>query len=94
MEFKFLKSFFLCGLQIGSGHPRPCSEDDMESPFPKELTLQQVRQHALTSTGLYSRRRQRSNINRLTSIPGHISGFLRLPDPADDRQLCGPVRLQ
>lgn len=58
MEFKVLKSF-LCGLQIGSGHPRPCSEDDMESPFPKELTLQQVRQHALTSTGLYSRRRQR-----------------------------------
>ncbi|XP_075885027.1 serine/threonine-protein phosphatase 6 regulatory subunit 2 isoform X4 [Nelusetta ayraudi] len=27
---------------IGSGHPRPCSEDDMESPFPKELTLQQA----------------------------------------------------
>lgn len=36
---------FLCGLQIGSGHPRPSSEDDMESPFPKELTLQQVPLH-------------------------------------------------
>lgn len=32
--------FFL--VQIGTGHPRPSSEDDMESPFPKELTLQQV----------------------------------------------------
>ncbi|XP_067445714.1 serine/threonine-protein phosphatase 6 regulatory subunit 2 isoform X2 [Thunnus thynnus] len=27
---------------IGSGNPRPSSEDDMESPFPKELTLQQA----------------------------------------------------
>lgn len=27
---------------IGTGHPRPSSEDDMESPFPKELTLQQA----------------------------------------------------
>ncbi|XP_020790370.2 serine/threonine-protein phosphatase 6 regulatory subunit 2 [Boleophthalmus pectinirostris] len=26
---------------VGSGNPRPSSEDDMESPFPKELTLQQ-----------------------------------------------------
>lgn len=29
-------------VQIGTGNPRPSSEDDMESPFPKELTLQQV----------------------------------------------------
>uniref|UniRef100_A0A7N8XZI1 Protein phosphatase 6, regulatory subunit 2b n=1 Tax=Mastacembelus armatus TaxID=205130 RepID=A0A7N8XZI1_9TELE len=27
---------------MGTGNPRPSSEDDMESPFPKELTLQQV----------------------------------------------------
>ncbi|XP_035521444.1 serine/threonine-protein phosphatase 6 regulatory subunit 2 [Morone saxatilis] len=27
---------------IGTGNPRPSSEDDMESPFPKELTLQQA----------------------------------------------------
>ncbi|RVE71910.1 hypothetical protein OJAV_G00056480 [Oryzias javanicus] len=27
---------------VGSGNPRPCSEDDMESPFPKELTVQQA----------------------------------------------------
>ncbi|XP_061138397.1 serine/threonine-protein phosphatase 6 regulatory subunit 2 isoform X1 [Syngnathus typhle] len=27
---------------VGSGNPRPSSEDDMESPFPKELTLQQA----------------------------------------------------
>ncbi|KAA8590169.1 hypothetical protein FQN60_014103 [Etheostoma spectabile] len=27
---------------IGTGSPRPSSEDDMESPFPKELTLQQA----------------------------------------------------
>ncbi|XP_017261644.1 serine/threonine-protein phosphatase 6 regulatory subunit 2 isoform X1 [Kryptolebias marmoratus] len=27
---------------IGTGNPRPCSEDDMESPFPKELTVQQA----------------------------------------------------
>ncbi|XP_037623398.1 serine/threonine-protein phosphatase 6 regulatory subunit 2 isoform X4 [Sebastes umbrosus] len=27
---------------VGTGNPRPCSEDDMESPFPKELTLQQA----------------------------------------------------
>uniref|UniRef100_G3PHF1 Protein phosphatase 6, regulatory subunit 2b n=1 Tax=Gasterosteus aculeatus aculeatus TaxID=481459 RepID=G3PHF1_GASAC len=27
---------------IGTGNPRSSSEDDMESPFPKELTLQQV----------------------------------------------------
>lgn len=27
---------------IGSGNPRSSSEDDMESPFPKELTLQQA----------------------------------------------------
>ncbi|KAM6926697.1 serine/threonine-protein phosphatase 6 regulatory subunit 2 isoform 1-T1 [Lycodopsis pacificus] len=27
---------------IGIGNPRPSSEDDMESPFPKELTLQQA----------------------------------------------------
>ncbi|XP_035497525.1 serine/threonine-protein phosphatase 6 regulatory subunit 2 isoform X1 [Scophthalmus maximus] len=27
---------------VGAGNPRPCSEDDMESPFPKELTLQQA----------------------------------------------------
>ncbi|CAF96047.1 unnamed protein product, partial [Tetraodon nigroviridis] len=27
---------------IGTGHPRPSSDDDMESPFPKELTLQQT----------------------------------------------------
>lgn len=49
---------FLGGLQIGTGHPRPSSEDDMESPFPKELTLQQVRLHALTSLGLHSPRWQ------------------------------------
>lgn len=36
---------FLFPVQIGTGHPRPSSEDDMESPFPKELTLQQVHQH-------------------------------------------------
>lgn len=29
-------------VQIGTGHLRPSSDDDMESPFPKELTLQQV----------------------------------------------------
>uniref|UniRef100_A0A673BVS7 Protein phosphatase 6, regulatory subunit 2b n=1 Tax=Sphaeramia orbicularis TaxID=375764 RepID=A0A673BVS7_9TELE len=27
---------------VGCGNPRPSSEDDMESPFPKELTLQQA----------------------------------------------------
>uniref|UniRef100_A0A1A8HID2 Protein phosphatase 6, regulatory subunit 2b n=1 Tax=Nothobranchius korthausae TaxID=1143690 RepID=A0A1A8HID2_9TELE len=27
---------------VGTGNPRPCSEDDMESPFPKELTVQQA----------------------------------------------------
>nr|XP_043892054.1 serine/threonine-protein phosphatase 6 regulatory subunit 2 isoform X1 [Solea senegalensis] len=27
---------------VGTGNPRPSSEDDMESPFPKELTLQQA----------------------------------------------------
>ncbi|XP_077451477.1 serine/threonine-protein phosphatase 6 regulatory subunit 2 isoform X2 [Stigmatopora argus] len=27
---------------VGSGNPRPSSEDEMESPFPKELTLQQA----------------------------------------------------
>uniref|UniRef100_A0A674N3X9 Protein phosphatase 6 regulatory subunit 2 n=2 Tax=Takifugu rubripes TaxID=31033 RepID=A0A674N3X9_TAKRU len=27
---------------IGTGHLRPSSDDDMESPFPKELTLQQT----------------------------------------------------
>ncbi|KAM3609237.1 uncharacterized protein V6R79_011613 [Siganus canaliculatus] len=27
---------------IGTGNPRPSSEDDMESPFPKELTIQQA----------------------------------------------------
>ncbi|XP_044050670.1 serine/threonine-protein phosphatase 6 regulatory subunit 2 isoform X2 [Siniperca chuatsi] len=27
---------------VGSGNPCPSSEDDMESPFPKELTLQQA----------------------------------------------------
>lgn len=27
---------------VGSGNPRPSSEDDMESPFPKELTIQQA----------------------------------------------------
>ncbi|XP_039990157.1 serine/threonine-protein phosphatase 6 regulatory subunit 2 isoform X1 [Xiphias gladius] len=27
---------------IGTGNPRPSSEDDMESPFPKELTVQQA----------------------------------------------------
>ncbi|KAM6937759.1 serine/threonine-protein phosphatase 6 regulatory subunit 2 isoform 1-T1 [Xenentodon cancila] len=27
---------------IGGGNPRPSSEDDMESPFPKELTVQQA----------------------------------------------------
>lgn len=27
---------------IGTGNPRPSSEDDIESPFPKELTLQQA----------------------------------------------------
>ncbi|KAM8861552.1 serine/threonine-protein phosphatase 6 regulatory subunit 2 isoform 1-T1 [Synchiropus picturatus] len=27
---------------IGSGNPRPSSEDEMESPFPKELTVQQA----------------------------------------------------
>ncbi|XP_051918295.1 serine/threonine-protein phosphatase 6 regulatory subunit 2 [Hippocampus zosterae] len=27
---------------VGSGNPRPSSEDDVESPFPKELTLQQA----------------------------------------------------
>ncbi|XP_072291082.1 serine/threonine-protein phosphatase 6 regulatory subunit 2 isoform X2 [Eucyclogobius newberryi] len=27
---------------VGSGNPRSSSEDDMESPFPKELTLQQT----------------------------------------------------
>ncbi|XP_068168396.1 serine/threonine-protein phosphatase 6 regulatory subunit 2 isoform X2 [Antennarius striatus] len=27
---------------IGNGNPHPSSEDDMESPFPKELTLQQA----------------------------------------------------
>lgn len=29
--------------QVGTGNPLPCSEDDMESPFPKELTVQQVK---------------------------------------------------
>lgn len=33
---------FIFLVQIGTGHPRPSSDDDMESPFPKELTLQQV----------------------------------------------------
>uniref|UniRef100_A0AAQ5ZW56 Protein phosphatase 6, regulatory subunit 2b n=1 Tax=Amphiprion ocellaris TaxID=80972 RepID=A0AAQ5ZW56_AMPOC len=27
---------------VGTGNPRPSSEDDMESPFPKELTIQQA----------------------------------------------------
>ncbi|KAM7414474.1 hypothetical protein PAMA_019343 [Pampus argenteus] len=27
---------------VGTGNPRPSSEDDIESPFPKELTLQQA----------------------------------------------------
>ncbi|KAM9854381.1 serine/threonine-protein phosphatase 6 regulatory subunit 2 [Aulostomus maculatus] len=27
---------------VGSGNPRPSSEDDIESPFPKELTIQQA----------------------------------------------------
>ncbi|XP_013858932.1 serine/threonine-protein phosphatase 6 regulatory subunit 2 isoform X2 [Austrofundulus limnaeus] len=27
---------------VSTGNPRPCSEDDMESPFPKELTVQQA----------------------------------------------------
>ncbi|XP_030586521.1 serine/threonine-protein phosphatase 6 regulatory subunit 2-like isoform X2 [Archocentrus centrarchus] len=27
---------------VGTGNPRPSSEDDMESPFPKELTVQQA----------------------------------------------------
>uniref|UniRef100_A0A7N6C2T1 Protein phosphatase 6, regulatory subunit 2b n=1 Tax=Anabas testudineus TaxID=64144 RepID=A0A7N6C2T1_ANATE len=29
-------------VNVGTGNPRPSSEDDMESPFPKELTLQQA----------------------------------------------------
>lgn len=33
---------FIRLVQIGTGHLRPSSDDDMESPFPKELTLQQV----------------------------------------------------
>lgn len=47
--WNYTHSNFKCGIcgvsftvQIGTGNPRPSSEDDMESPFPKELTLQQV----------------------------------------------------
>uniref|UniRef100_A0A8C7Y804 Protein phosphatase 6, regulatory subunit 2b n=2 Tax=Oryzias sinensis TaxID=183150 RepID=A0A8C7Y804_9TELE len=29
-------------IDLVNGNPRPCSEDDMESPFPKELTVQQA----------------------------------------------------
>lgn len=42
LQFENVLVFVIVLVQIGTGHPRPSSDDDMESPFPKELTLQQV----------------------------------------------------
>ena len=59
----------ICGvfylIQIGTGNPRPSSEDDMESPFPKELTLQQVRTHKHAHKNIegFCSRRLKSNSN-------------------------------
>lgn len=44
-KLKMLNMWCCFPVQVGSGNPRPSSEDDMESPFPKELTLQQVPIH-------------------------------------------------
>lgn len=84
------KSNFKCGIsgvfffpvQIGTGHPRPSSEDDMESPFPKELTLQQVHQHPCQKILKTTVIRDSREINLIQLC---VLGFLRLPDPADDR---------
>lgn len=60
-------------------------DDDMEGPFPNDLSLQQV--HFLHVDPAADRK----------SFPLNflfLADFRRLSDPADDRQLCGSVWLQ
>lgn len=65
-------------------------DDDMESPFPNDLSLQQVT--SASTKRDKKKTREKTWASWLWNSPP--TGLLRLSDPADDGQLCGPVRVQ
>lgn len=87
----YSKPNLCCVLQVSTHNMHSSSEDDdMESPFPNDLSLQQVGEFTTTEYTI-----TRSSNNTLPwSCPLTFPGLLWLSDPTDDCQLRGSVWFQ
>ena len=84
----------LCLPQVNTHNMHSSSEDDdMESPFPNDLSLQQVKNMQATAQHI-AQLKMANMFSVIPPPPPPGSGLLRLPDPADDCQLCGSVWFQ